>query len=131
MENVPRYLGRKISDIVGDFYQTAGVSNGFQQGSSETLLERVNNPNSALRAVFEEDGLKSEILEWRCISLREPFPHSIKIELDSKVVYSADVSIHNPSIHINQIVSKETAWIEKILKSTADYLESHPDAVLV
>jgi hypothetical protein len=127
VESVPRYLGRRISDIVGDFYQTAGISNGFQQGTAETLLERVNNPDSALRAVFEKEGIRSEILEWRCISLREPFPHSIKIELDSKLVYSADVSLHDPSIHLNQIVSEKNGWVQRIIQFTEAHLKDHPE----
>lgn len=119
------YKDMPLSQIIGEFYATAGTFNGFVHVPSKSLLGKFG-PNAWYRAKFESDeGIEAEIVEWRNRFSANDFLNRIVIRYNSEIVYSANVHRDNPSIHQDQRACREGEWIKKVIELTKRY--GNPD----
>ena len=114
----------RLNEIVGDFYRSAGTSNGFHQVPPEGDMDMLL-PTYWFRADFEDTrtAVSSEIMQWRHETVND-YLGSISIRHSGLVVYSALVHRNDCSDHANRQFSMGEAWVEAIEELTSRYQQS-------
>ena len=115
----------ELSELVGEFYRSAGTSNGLQEVPPE---ENIDGQSSTqwFRADFEDPvtTISSEIMECHDELAVNDYLGSISILHSGLIVYAALVNRNNTSDHANRRFSVNGAWVDALGEVTFRYRES-------
>jgi hypothetical protein len=111
-----------LSELVGEFYQSVGTTNGFHKVPPIGIIDRLLG-EYWIRADFKdpETTISSEIRQWRNALAKDKFLGSISIRHSGLVVYDALVNRNDHTDHANRQFSMEEAWRGALKELTARY----------
>lgn len=104
-----------LSQIVGEFYEGAGTSNGFHEIPTEEVADK-RFDDYWFEADFDdpETTIGSKILECRYPLPNTDFLGSISIRHSGLIVYRALVDRFDKSVHANRQFKMDEAWVAAI-----------------
>jgi hypothetical protein len=122
VDNQHNMAEKDLSQIVGEFYEGAGSSNGFQAIPSEEVAEKKFD-DYWFEADFEdpETTIGSKILECRFPLPKTEFLGSISIRHSGLIVYRARVNRVDKSVHANRQFRMDDGWIAAVEEINARY----------